>query len=60
MRKLKQLIEWNDETSPSLIDIENELDYQGINMSTYDFLDICNSYMPDIELSDNKKERGKL
>ena len=34
----RQMINWYLETKPSLHDLENELEYQKINISTNDFI----------------------
>jgi hypothetical protein len=41
MTDLNQLIEWREETNPTLGDIENELDYHGINIPVEDFIKMC-------------------
>lgn len=41
---LRDLIDWYQDTNPSQQDIENELDYHKIDMSTEYFIEMVESY----------------
>ena len=48
--KILKLIDWYLETNPTLQDLENEIEYQNIDMSTSDFINFAKTGKYTIKL----------